>query len=424
MNLTRDDILPEMRRVHQRFTALPEIDPEAEIDSQWPRINTKKRIAAGSRIAVGVGSRGIHNLHKVVRAVVNRLQQAGAHPFVTPAMGSHGGATAQGQIRVLARLGITEARVGAPVRATMAVQPLGTVAGIPLFLDRLAHEADGIVLINRIKRHTDFSGPTESGIIKMMAIGLGNQVGAEHYHRLAAARDMYSILSQAGNALIRNSNFLWAVGLVENQLHQTVALKMMTAEEIGPVEAEMLVMANRYFPLLPLKEIDLLIVDEIGKEISGAGMDPNVTGRAVAAVCRQPGSPSVSRIFVRDLTAASAGNAIGIGEADFTTRRLVDKIDYQATFLNCITSCCPESGRIPIHFDTDREVLKAVWKTLPPFDHESLKLVHIKNTLSLEQILVSVGCLPGMDNRGDVFAEPQAIRLQFDSAGNLISVFD
>ncbi len=412
-----------MRMVHQRYTIPPAVDVTAEVNREWERIKNNLDVSPGSRIAVGVGSRGITDLVEVVRAVVAKLKEADCKPLIIPAMGSHGGATAEGQIKVLSHLGITKDSAGAPIDATMDVQSMGEVDGIPLFLDRLAYEADGIVLINRIKLHTDFSGPTESGIIKMMAIGLGNQIGADHYHQLAVVRDMYEIFSKAGLELIRQTNFLFGVGLVENQEHRTASLKMMPAHTLAETEADLLQKSKAYFPRLPLKEIDLLVIDEIGKDISGAGMDPNVTGRMTATVSKQPSEPKVSRIFVRDLTDASEGNAIGIGEADFTTRRLVDKIDFQATALNCVTSCCPESGKIPITYSTDRQAIAAARVTIRPNTLADLKLVHIKNTLELGKILVSRGCLPDLEGKPEVHILPDDLQLRFDATGNLVSPF-
>lgn len=207
MSIADNLILPPMHMVEQKLSVPPAVDVTAEIEREWNKIKNRINIAGEARIAVGVGSRGIANLVEAVRAVVAHLKAAGAEPFIIPAMGSHGGATDEGQIQALSHLGISEEAVGAPVVATMDVQPMGEVDGIPLFLDRLAFEADGIVLINRVKLHTDFSGPTESGIIKMMAIGLGNQVGADHYHRLAVVRDMFEIFNRAGMALIEQTNF-------------------------------------------------------------------------------------------------------------------------------------------------------------------------------------------------------------------------
>ncbi len=412
-------VLPPMRLIRQKFSVPPAVDVETEIENEWRQIKGRIDITKGKRVAVGIGSRGIASLVEAVRAVVTHLKAAGVEPFIIPAMGSHGGATAEGQIQVLSHLGITEEAVGAPVLSTMDVQPMGEVDGIPLFLDRLAFEADGIVLINRVKLHTDFSGPTESGIIKMMAIGLGNQVGADHYHRLAVVRDMYEIFNRAGMNLIEQTNFLFGVGLIENQNHQTCIVKMATTGMLPKAEEELLSKAREYFPRLPLDEIDLLIIDEIGKDISGNGMDPKVTGRVSSPFVQKPTGPNVTRILVRDLTAASEGNAIGIGDADFTTRRLVEKIDSFKTAMNCVTACGPEGGRVPLTYTTDREAIAAALMTIRPYTLDDLKIVHIKNTLELGTIMVSRGCLSDLEGRQDVSVDRRNIQFEFDSSGNL-----
>ena len=408
-----------MRRVRQRFTVPPVIDAVAEVEQGWEEIKKGIDLPAGAEVAVGVGSRGIANLAPVVKAVTAKLKEAGLSPFITPAMGSHGGARAQGQVEVLAARGITEEAVGVPIRATMEVIPLGETEGIPLFLDRLAHEAAGIVLINRIKPHTNFVGRTESGILKMMGIGLGNQIGAEHYHRLSVVRDQYEILSKAGRELIKKTNFLFGVGLVENQDHRTAYLEMAPAAGVEEMEAGLLEKARECLPTLPLEEIDLLIVDWMGKDISGEGIDPNVVGRDVCAYGARRPSPMISRIFVRGLTEASEGSAVGIGQADFTTRRLVDRIDFQATAINCRTACCPEAGMIPLTYETDQEALAAALMSIRPYTLEDLKLVRIRSTLELSELLVSEGCLGELAGREGVEVEGGWSELALDGRGNL-----
>jgi len=415
--------LPPMRMIRQVYTRPPEINVATEIDSQWDRIKDKLNLPAGASVAIGVGSRGIANLVEVVRAVAARIRQKGYEPFITPAMGSHGGATAEGQLKVLAHLGITEASVAAPIRATMEVISMGEADGVPLFLDKWAHQADGIVLVNRIKPHTDFTGPTESGLIKMLAVGLGNRIGAEHCHRLSVVRDMYEIISTAGRELLSRAGFLFGVGLVENQEHQTTILQMILPEELEKAEAALLKKARAFMPKLPLEEIDLLIIDELGKDISGAGIDPVVTGRFNCGYRQRQQPINISRIFVRDLTDASDGNAIGIGQADFTTQRLVAKIDPSSTMMNCLASCCPQDGKIPLTFSVDREAVAAALMTLRPYTLQDLTIVYIKNTLELNQLMVSQGCLPYLENRPGIQLAPESFRLDFDSAGNLISPF-
>ena len=412
-----------MRMVHQRFQVPPAVDVLKEMEREWTRLKDKLSLPKGGKVAVGVGSRGIANLALVVRDVVARLKESGCRPFVTPAMGSHGGATAEGQKEVLRLRGITEKSIGAPVEATMEVVSMGELDGIPLFLDRLACEADGIVLINRIKPHTNFIGPTESGLIKMIAIGLGNQKGAEHYHRLSLIRDQFTIISTAGKALLNRSKVLFGVGLLENQDHQTCLLKMAPAQEIESMETELLKKAREVLPLLPLDEIDLLIVDEMGKDISGEGIDPNIVGRDVCAYGVKRPLPRITRIFVRDLTERTEGSAVGIGQADFTTRRLVNKIDFAATAVNCLTACCPEAGKIPLTYESDQEAIAAALMTLRPYDLEELRIVHIKNTLELTSLAMSVGCVPLLDLDGTLVIEEGAFDLEFDDSGSLISRF-
>ena len=411
--------LPLMRYVQQSADIPPAIDVIADIDQEWVKIKARLPIKEGARVAIGVGSRGIANLDVTVKEVVRHLKEAGLKPFITPAMGSHGGATAEGQADVLRVRGITEESVGAPVQATMEVVSMGEVDGIPLFLDRLAREADGIVLINRIKPHTNFIGPTESGIIKMMAIGLGNQVGAEHYHRLSVVRSQYEIISKAGKALIQKTPFLFGVGLFENQRHETAAVKIALQSDVEAMETELMTRARECLPTLPLDEIDLLIIDEMGKEISGEGIDPNVVGRDVILYGAKRPLPKITRIFVRDLTDASEGSAVGIAQADFTTQRLVDKIDFHATAINCLTACAPEAGKIPLAYPNDRDAIKASLMTLRPVDTKDMRIVHIKNTMSLMRMLVTSACLPDLEDKPGVVVESEELDWEFDSEGNL-----
>lgn len=416
-----DMALPKMFLVRQRFHVAPAIDVGEAMEQEWSRLSPTLSLPKGERVAVAVGSRGIANLSEVVRGVVLRLKEAGCRPFVTPAMGSHGGAAAAGQKEVLRLRGITEERVGAPVEATMEVLPMGEVEGIPLFVDRLAREAAGIVLVNRIKPHTNFIGPTESGLIKMMAIGLGNQRGAEHYHRLSLVRDQFTIISTAGKALLERCNVLFGVGLLENQDHRTCLLRMAPAPEIEAMETALLKEARKSLPLLPLDEVDLLVIDEMGKDISGEGIDPNVVGRDVCAYGARRPLPRVTRILVRDLTEGTEGSALGIGQADFTTRRLVDKMDVAVTAVNCLTACCPEAGKIPLTYETDREAVAAALTTLRPYTLEDLRIVHIKNTLELNTLAVSAGCLAGLDKGPGLDIEEQGFDMAFDDQGTLLS---
>ena len=383
-NISDHLTLPPMLMVRRNFEVPPRLDIDAAMDAEWDRLTPSLGLLTVARVAVGVGSRGIDNSALVTRKVVDKLRQVGAKPFVTPAMDSHGGATAAGQIEVLAERGVTEQSVGAPIEATMETVFLGTSEeGIPLFLDRLAHEADGIVLINRVKPHTNFIGATESGVMKMLAIGLGNQKGAEHYHRLSLVRSQYEIISAAARALLVRSKFLFGVALLENQHHQTCTLKMADKKCI----------------------------------------DPNVVGRDCCTYGARRDTPRVTRIFVRDLTGATRGSALGIGQADFTLKRLVDKIDVEATAINCLTSCCPEAGRVPLTYDNDRQALSAALMTIRPSQPDEIGIVYIKNTLDLRRMMVSQAYAEQLERDPDVVVEAVGKSLDLDPEGMLISPF-
>ena len=412
---------PDMYRIHQRFDIPPAIDVIKAVSREWERLNGKPAIRPGARIAVGVGSRGLSNLPEIVRAVVAKLKAAGAEPFITSAMGSHGGATARGQVELLASMGISEESVGAPVAVTMEVISIGQADGIPLYMDRLAHDADGIVLINRVKPHTDFTGPVESGIIKMLVIGLGNREGADFYHRMAVVRGFSDMLMTAGRQMLKNTKFLFGVALVENQEHLTCEIRMATSEAMEATEIELLKKARKYLPKLPLDEIDLLIVDEMGKDISGAGMDPNVVGGKGS--CEWSANrpwPKITRIFVRDLTRATEGNASGLGMVHVTTPRLVNKIDLQATAINAITASCPEDCRIPLTLPTEKEAVATALKTIRPYTLKDVRIVHIANTRELNHLKVSRGCLADLENNPGIVIEPVPAAMAFDGSGTLI----
>ncbi|MGD9288015.1 MAG: lactate racemase domain-containing protein [Desulfobacterales bacterium] len=422
--MIRDQIkLPKMWMVEQKFTDLPEIDVFSAMDLEWQQLRGNLDLQPGAKIAVAVGSRGIAKLDEIVKNVVDKLKDSGCRPFIVPAMGSHGGATSEGQTSVLESKGVTEARIGVPIRATMDVKSFGEVNGIPLFLDRYAAEADGIVLINRVKPHTNFIGPTESGLLKLMAIGLGNQIGAEHYHRLSVVRSQYEIISSAGRELLKRVPVLFGVGLVENQKHEIAIIKMAPADQIEMEEAELLIKARACMATLPLEEIDLLIIDEMGKDISGECIDPNVVGRDVVAYGAERLRPKITRIFVRDLTDASEGSAVGIGQADFTLKRLVDKIDFKATAVNCLTSCCPEAGKVPLTYDNDYEAIAAALVSLRPYELTDVRIVHIKNTLELVNLKVSQGCLHELKDNANVDISEDETDLHFDDSGMLFSSF-
>ena len=410
---TKEMALPDFFLARQKFETHPPLDIDAalaaELEAVLPgfdRIWAKPK----AKIAVGVGSRGITNLVKITRRVVAALKNRGAAPFICPAMGSHGGATSEGQVKMLAKLGVTAESVGAPVVGGIETVYIGDTAdGIPMFISRQAFESDGIVLINRVKAHTMFAGPTESGILKMMAIGLGNRVGADHYHRLATVRNLYEVLSSAGRTLIHKAPFLFGVAVVEDQAHNTNCLKIGTKEKIEDIEKDLLILANRLMPRLPVNEADLLIVDEIGKNISGAGMDPNVVGRSAVL---PPGAKSnflPTRIFIRDITDASRGMAMGMGVADFILEQLIEKADLKATAINALTACSPEHVRIPLTLPDDSQAFAAALMVLRPHTPQDLKIVHVKNTVDLQYIAFSSAFLDDLKSSPavEIVREPE-----------------
>jgi len=412
--------LPQMFSVRQKLDIAPPLDPQDSVQLAMATIEDEQFKLKGKRVAVCVGSRGIDAIVTVVRTAVERLRAAGAEVFVLPAMGSHGGATTEGQIDVLAHRGITEESVGCRIIGSMETIHLGeTSDGIPLFINQLAHEADALCLINRVKPHTNFIGATGSGILKMAAIGLGNQKGAEHYHMLSMIRDQYQIISSAGREIIKRKENVIGIGLVENQRHQICAIDCASGSGIEEMEKELYLKAQQCLPGLPMDEIDLLIVDEMGKDISGQGIDPNVVGRDCCSYGTRRPSPAITRIFVRDLTPASAGSALGIGQADFCLKRLVDRIDPAATYVNCLTACCPEAARIPMTYQTDLEVLSAALGTIRPHTREDLGIVRIRNTMDLETLSVSEAYLQHLENQPSISILGKSAGLEIGSSGML-----
>jgi hypothetical protein len=413
--------LPHMHLVEQRFVVPAPVDVKAEVGRQWDAAWSGVELPPRASIAVGVGSRGIDGLPDVVRAVVAHLRHEGCRPFIVSAMGSHGNATSAGQEAVLAERGITEATVGAPVCASVDVVELGEAGGLPVVIDRAAAAADGIVLVNRVKPHTDFVGRVESGLMKMLVIGLGNEVGATACHRHALERGLSDVVNTVGHALLDRAKVLLGVALVENQQHRACEVRVLSSADWEETEPELLDYARTLLPRLPIDDIDVLLVDEMGKDVSGAGMDPNVTGRSTGCWTEARESPRVTRIVVRALTAATEGNACGLGSVDFASRRLVDEVDLAASATNALASCAPEDGKIPLTFASDREALAAALATLRPYTLGDLRLVHIRNTLAVERIEVSPGCVPRLHSAGDIAVAPDAAPFAFDAEGTLLS---
>lgn len=374
-------------------------------------------------IAVGAGSRGISNYDAIIRTICEELKQLGATVFIVPAMGSHGGATDAGQLEVLEHYGITEGSMGVPIRSSMEVIDLGRAGLFVLYQDRNAAGADGIVLVNRIKPHTDFHGPIESGLLKMAAIGLGKQKGAHQFHQATVRTGHADALLTIGREVLRLSKILFGVGIIENQLHQTARIEALPAAKMEQEESMLLTEARRLMPRLPFDDVDLLIVDEMGKNFSGSGLDTNVIRRDADGSFIRPGASGVRRIYVRSLHPYSYGNAVGVGLADFIHRRLRDAMIPEATWINAITALMPANARVPMDFPTDAKALEAALSTLGHADPRSAKVLWIKNTLSCETVLASEPYLEETGSRKDLVAASAAAPLAFDSKGDLTSVF-
>ncbi|MFW2369077.1 MAG: lactate racemase domain-containing protein [Desulforhopalus sp.] len=378
--------LPRMLPVRQVFPRDTIVDTAAIVHSGFSGLDNNT--LEGKSIAITAGSRGIKGLAAILRAVVMELKTRKAQPFIVPAMGSHGGATAEGQMKVLESLGINEAQVGAPIRSSMEVVPLGTASnGLKVFCDKLAYHADSIVVCNRIKAHTTFKGDYESGIIKMLVIGLGKHRGAIEAHNLGFDR-FHEILPTAAELVLSKTSVLCGIGLVENGYNELARVEVIPTDRIMRREIELLKEAKRVMGRLLLDEIDILIVDEMGKDISGTGLDSNVTGRSSWGL---PGfvAPPIQRIIVRDLTPATKGNATGIGLADFTTRICAEKIDPTLTYTNAITAHVMQSAKIPIVAENDHQALRAALVTLRHGIPKAPLIVRIKNTKELETIWLS-----------------------------------
>ncbi len=412
--------LPRMLPIRQKFSVTEIADIAAEMKRLFSREEKMKAIQKGARIAVAAGSRGIHSIDKIVRALIDELTLRGARPFIVPAMGSHGGATAEGQRKVLAGFGITEGTMGVPVVSSMEVEQIGKLAnGTPVYLDREALKSDGIIVVNRVKPHTAFKAEYESGLIKMLAIGLGKHRGATFFH--SCGFDMFGeLLPQLGSVVIANAPILFGLAIIENAYDRPARLEVVWRENIVAREKELLVEAKSLMPKILLDDLHLLIVHEIGKEISGAGMDPNITGRSASPHFHKPDALKVQRIVVLNLTPASKGNACGIGMADVTTQKLIDAVDLDYTYINAITSGATGSARLPIRMPTDRETIQLALKTCARVNHPESRILWIKNTLSLEKIYASEPLLADIkkDLRIEVLGDPQP--MSFDRAGSLI----
>ncbi len=416
---------PRMVRIRQHFERPQVAEIPAAVASALEPLGLSQRIKPGQTVALTAGSRGIANIPLILRSTAAFLKKLGAKPFLIPTMGSHGGGTAEGQRHILESYGITEEFVGVPIRASMETVQVGvTTEGFPVLLDRIASEADHIGVVARIKPHTGFHGPLESGLMKMMMIGLGKHAGALRYHRILLDHPFDTVVRSVGRALMNSAPITFGLALVENAYDETAIVEGVAPEAFEAREEKLLIEAKRLLMRLPLRQADLLIVDEIGKNISGSGMDTNVVGRkrAFRNEPPPPGIPTMRLIYVRGLSAKTHGNASGIGLADFTSTRLVEQMDYRSTVINCLTAGYPEGAFLPVHFATDREVLDAALAIIGTRESEQARILHIRNTMQLEEVGVSEPCLDEPDRQTEFTTIGRPRALEFDAAGNLPSI--
>ena len=409
--------LPRLVKIRQSFPSEEIQDVSGTLKSVLEESGQLETIRPGMKIAIAVGSRGVAEIKTLVRITVEELKKRQALPFVFPAMGSHGGATDQGQSEVLAHLGVTEASMGCPIISSMEVVEIARLDnGLPVYVDKRASQADGIIVINRIKPHTAFRGPNESGLVKMLTIGVGKQKGAESCHAYGF-KHMAVHVPAAARHILAKTPVLFGIGTVENAYDRVAKIVVAPAASLIEIDRQLLVEAKAALPRISFSPIDVLVIDQIGKDISGDGMDPNITGRYPTPYAT--GGPEISKMVVLDLTEKTGGNANGVGTADFTTRRLVKKTDFDAMYANGITSTVVRPNAIPNALECDLDAIRAAVKTSNAFDISKVRLVRIKDTLHLGEIMISEALLDEAKSQPHITIVSEPFSLQFDADGNL-----
>jgi hypothetical protein len=415
--------LPRLVLVRQNFADRQIADVAAEVQKQLTESPFAARLKPGARVAIGVGSRGIHNFALIVRNVVQYWKARGMQPFLFPAMGSHGAASAAGQADVLAHYGVTEASMGCPVISQLQVVSLGRTAdGIEAFMDRTAYESDGVMLVGRVKWHTDFAGKIESGLFKMMAIGLGKFAGAQRYHSYAYTMGLEHVIRTVGRQVLQSGKILGGLAILEDANHNTAKLDAVPVELMEQREEENLALVKSWMGRIPF-DLDILVLDEIGKNISGAGMDTKVVNRGVQGEYNPwPGIPKFQRVFVRDLSELTYNSAVGLGMADVVHDRLVKRTNWEPTIINSLTANTPAAVRTPIHFATDRECLERIAPTVGKIDLGEVTFGWIRNTMELGRVAVSEHFVEQIRQRPELEIEA-IVDFEFDGENNLISPF-
>ena len=404
--------LPKFYRVQQSFKREAVDDIAGNVRQQFLQFNFENKIRKGQSVAIAVGSRGISHLYSLVTAVIGALKSLKLQPFIVPAMGSHGNATSDGQVQVLKKMKITEESMGVPIISDMAVVSLGRLdGGAEIFFSKVAIEADHVVPINRVKPHTAFRGEVESGLSKMLAVGLGKQKGASTLHKYGLSQ----VLIPSALRILEKVSVLFGLAVVENPFDQIHTIQLVRPESFIDVDRQLLKLAWEMFPKIPLEDLDILIVDEMGKNISGAGMDPNVVG-----LWRREGgkrNPDYRIILVLDLTDESHGNAVGIGLADLTTQHVMKKIDMETTHMNALTSGVLRSVCLPIPLKNDRIALETALNLLP--NPGQAKMARITNTLKVQKFWVTENCLSQLNSREGVILDDKPVEIDFDNSGRI-----
>ncbi len=414
---------PRLLVVRQKFPDRKIVDVAATVRAQLAASGFAQRLKPGARVAIGVGSRGISNIATIVHNVVEYWKEQGMQPLLFPAMGSHGAANAAGQAEVLASYGITEASMGCPLISQLEVVSLGkTSDGIEAFMDKVAYDADGVMLVGRVKWHTDFAGKIESGLFKMMAIGLGKFAGAQRYHSYAYRLGLEHVVRSVGRQVLKSGKILGGLAILEDAYHNTAKIDAVPVEVMEAREEANLALVKTWMAKIPM-DLDILIMDEIGKNISGAGMDTKVANRGVQGQYNPwPDTPKFQRIFVRNLSEHTYNSSVGMGMADVVTERLVKRINWEPTWINSLTANTPAAIRTPIHFPTDRECLERIAPTVGRLALDEVTYGWIRNTMELTRLAVSDNVRGEVENNAALEIEA-AMDCEFDGAGNLISPF-
>jgi hypothetical protein len=411
---------PKMARIRQHFEVESLKDIPAAIIEQFNKINADEKIKPGMEIAITVGSRGISNIPTIVKSVADEIKKRGATPFIIPAMGSHGGATAEGQIEVLDGLGVTEESTGCEIRSSMDVVEVGvTSEGIPVYVDKHAYNADGIIVMGRVKPHTDFKNKIESGVLKMASIGMGKHKQALALHTYGI-KGISEMMPEVGKVAISHSKTLFAIAIVENAHEETAIIEAIEKDKIEERERELLKKAFDLMPSLPVDEMDILIVDEMGKNFSGTGMDTNIIGRIRVLGVEEPKKPGIKYIIASNLSEASHGNALGIGLADLTTQRLYKKIDLKTMNENVVTSTFLARANIPIVLDNDQEALKAALRATWGVVEEEARIVRIPNTLHIGELYVSEVIFNELKDKKNIEVLEDLQEMKFDDEGHFV----